>query len=142
MLKKYTSLYTGLNFITYLGFRLWSFADTWIASWLGFFICISALVLPICYLVFFTIAKDYKLRARFLTCIINIVISYVVFRFTQDTSFLDYNPISLSNGLGFALLYVFYIFYINVGVPVVMLLITIIKSIIYSVKRRKKDGGS
>lgn len=136
MLKKYVGLYASLCLITYLGFWLWYFSPTFIGNWLGFLMTASALVLPICYLVLFTTSKDFKLRLRYLTCILSAIISYTVFAFTQSTDYLDYYATSLQDGLGFALTYVFFIFYIN------MLLITVIKSIIYLVKRRRKDGDS
>ena len=144
MLKKYTGLYIGLNLLTYFGFRIWHFSLTLISGWFGFLADISVLFLAIGYIVLFTVEKDYKLSHRYLTCLVNIIISYIVFRFTQDTSFLDYSSTSLSDGLGFAITYVFFIFYINVGIPVIMLLITVIKSIIYLVKRKKtnKDTAS
>lgn len=142
MLKKYVGLYTGLNLLTYFSFRLWYFSLTIIGSWFGFLIDLSILFLALGYVVLFTVEKDYKLSHRYLTCLLNAIISYTVFMFTQRTSFLDYNSTSLSDGLGFALIYVFFVFYINVGVPVIMLLITVVKSIIYIVKRRKKDGDS
>ena len=143
MLKKYTGLYIGLNLLTYFGFRIWNFSLTLIGGCFGFLVDISVLFLAVGYIVLFTVEKDYKLSHRYLTCLVNII-SYIVFRFTQDTSFLDYSSTSLSDGLGFALVYLFYIFYINVGVPVIILLITVIKSIMYLVKRKKtnKDTAS
>lgn len=60
----------------------------------------------------------------------------------EQESFLDYHPTELLGGLGFAVTYLFLVYYVNVGVPALMLLITIIKSIIYMIKRRKKDGDS
>lgn len=135
MLKKYTGLYAGLNLITYLGFWLWHFSLTLIGSCFGFLIDISILFLAIGYIVLFTLEKDYKLSHRYLTCLLNTIISFIVFMFTQATSFLDYSSTSLSDGLGFAITYIFFILYINVGIPVIILLITVIKSIIY--KRKK-----
>ena len=131
MLKKYTGLYAGLNLITYLGFWLWHFSLTLIGSCFGFLIDISILFLAIGYIVLFTLEKDYKLSHRYLTCLLNTIISFIVFMFTQGTSFLNYSATSLSDGLGFAITYIFFILYINVGIPVIMLLITVIKSIIY-----------
>ena len=131
MLKKYSGLYAGLNLITYLGFWLWHFSLTLIGSCFGFLIDISILFLAIGYVVLFTLEKDYKPSYRYLTCLVNIIISFIVFMFTQATSFLDYSSTSLSDGLGFAITYIFFILYINVGIPVIMLLITVIKSIIY-----------
>lgn len=144
MLKKYTGLYIGLNLLTYFSFRLWYFSLSIMGSWFGFLMDVSILFLAIGYVVLFTVEKDYKLSYRYLTCLINIITSYIVFRFTQDTSFLDYSSTSLSDGLGFAITYVFFIFYINIGIPVIMFLITVIKSIIYLVKRKKtnKDTAS
>lgn len=142
MLKKYVGLYAGLNLLTYFGLRLWYFSLTIIGSWFGFLIDLSILFLALGYVVLFTVEKDYKLSHRYLTCLLNAIISYIVFMFTQRTSFLDYSSTSLQDGLGFAIIYVFFVFYVNVGVPVIMLLITVVKSIIYIVKRRKKDGGS
>lgn len=139
MLKKYTGLYIGLSLLTYFGFRLWYFSLTIIGSWFGFLIDLSILFLALGYVVLFTVEKDYKLSHRYLTCLLNAIISYIVFMFTQRTSFLDYSSTSLQDGLGFAIIYVFFVFYVNVGVPVIMLLITVVKSIIYIVKRRKKD---
>lgn len=131
MLKKYLGLYIGLNFLTYFGFRLWYFSLTPIGG--GF-----VLFLAIGYIVLFTLEKDYKLSRRYLTCLLNITISFIVFIVTQHTSFLDYHPTELLGGLGFAVTYLFLVYYVNVGVPALMLLITIIKSIIYMIKRRKK----
>ena len=144
MLKKYTGLYIGLNLLTYFSFRLWYFSLSIIGSWFGFLMDVSILFLAIGYIVLFTVEKDYKLSHRYLTCLLNAIISYIVFIFTQGTSFLDYSPTSLSDGLGFAIIYVFFVFYINVGVPALIFLITVIKSIIYLVKRRKinKDIAS
>lgn len=142
MLKKYVGLYTGLNFLTYFGFRLWHFSLTFIGGGFGFLVDMQVLFLAIGYIVLFTLEKNYKLSHRYLTCLLNIIISFSVFKYTQDTSFLDYSSTSLSDGLGFAIAYIFFIFYINVGVPALMLLITVIKSIIYMTKRRKKDGNS
>lgn len=142
MLKKYTVLYIGLNLLTYFGFRLWHFSLTLVGGYFGFLIDISVLFLAIGYIALFTLEKDYKLSHRYLTCLVNIIISFAVFMFTQATSFLDYSSTSLSDGLGFAIAYIFYVIYINVGVPVILLLITVIKSIIYSIKRRNKDGNS
>lgn len=142
MLKKYIGLYIVLNLIVYFGFWLWNFSSSILGGWLGFLITVSSLVLPICYLVLFTIAKDFKLRLRYLTCILSALVSYLVFLFTQRTDYLNYSSTDLQSSLGFALLYVFFIFYVNVGLPLIMLLITIIKSIIYLVKRRNKDGDS
>lgn len=142
MLKKYTGLYIGLNLLTYFGFKLWYFSLSSIVSWFGFFMDVFILFLAIGYVVLLTVEKDYKLSHRYLTCLLNIIISFAVFKYTQNTSFLDYRSTSLSDGLGFAIAYVFFIFYINVGVPALMLLITVIKSIIYMIKRRKKDGDS
>lgn len=142
MLKKYLGLYIGLNFLTYFGFRLWNFSLTLIGSVFGRLIDISVLFLAIGYIVLFTLEKDYKLSSRYLTCLLNIIISFIVFIVTQHTSFLDYNPKDLSDGLGFAIVYLFLVSYINVGVPALMLLITVIKSIIYMIKREKKDGDS
>lgn len=139
MLKKYTGLYIGLNLLTYFSFRLWYFSLSIVGSWFGFLTDVSILFLAIGYVVLFTIEKDYRLSHRYLTCLVNIIISYIVFRFTQDTSFLDYSSTSLSDGLGFAITYVFFIFYINVGIPALIFLITVIKSIIYLVKRRKTN---
>lgn len=135
MLKKYTGLYAGLNLITYLGFWLWHFSLTLIGSCFGVLIDISILFLAIGYVVLFTLKKDYKLSHRYLTCLLNTIISFIVFMFTQGTSFLNYSATSLSDGLGFAITYIFFILYINVGIPVIILLITVIKSIIY--KRKK-----
>lgn len=144
MLKKYVGLYTSLNLLIYFGLRLWYFSLTIIGSWFGFLIDLSTLFLAIGYVVVFTVEKDYKLSHRYLTCLLNAIISYTVFMFTQRTSIFDYSPTSLQDGLGFAIIYVFFVFYINVGVPVIILLITVIKSIIYLVKRRKinKDIAS
>lgn len=139
MLKKYTGLYIGLNLLTYFSFRLWYFSLSIIGSWFGFLMDVSILFLAIGYIVLFTVEKDYKLSHRYLTCLLNAIISYIVFIFTQGTSFLDYSPTSLSDGLGFAIIYVFFVFYINVGVPALIFLITVIKSIIYLVKRRKTN---
>lgn len=139
MLKKYIGLYAGLNLVTYFGFRLWYFPLTIMGSWFGFLMDVSILFLAIGYIVLFTVEKDYKLSHRYLTCLLNAIISYIVFIFTQGTSFLDYSPTSLSDGLGFAIIYVFFVFYINVGVPALIFLITVIKSIIYLVKRRKTN---
>lgn len=139
MLKKYTGLYIGLNLLTYFSFRLWYFSLSIIGSWFGFLMDVSILFLAIGYVVLFTVEKDYKLSHRYLTCLLNAIISYIVFIFTQGTSFLDYSPTSLSDGLGFAIIYVFFVFYINVGVPALIFLITVIKSIIYLVKRRKTN---
>lgn len=140
MLKKYLGLYIGLNFLTYFGFRLWHFSLTLIGGGFGFLIDISVLFLAISYIVLFTLEKDYKLSSRYLTCLLNIIISFIVVIATQHTSFLDYNPTDLSDGLGFAIVYLFLVSYVNAGVPAFMLLITVIKSIIYMIKRRKKDG--
>lgn len=142
MLKKYTGLYIGLNLLTYFGFRLWHFSLTPIGGCFGFLIDISILFLAIGYIVLFTLEKDYKLSHRYLTCLLNVIISFTVFMLTQRTYFLDYSPTSLSDGLGFAIIYIFFVLYINVGVPVLIFLITVIKSIIYTIKRRKKDGDS
>ena len=142
MLKKYLGLYIGLNFLTYFGFRLWYFSLTPIGGGFGFLIDIFVLFLAIGYIVLFTLEKDYKLSRRYLTCLLNITISFIVFIVTQHTSFLDYHPTELLGGLGFAVTYLFLVYYVNVGVPALMLLITIIKSSIYMIKRRKKDGDS
>lgn len=144
MLKKYTGLYIGLNLLTYFGFRIWHFSLTLIGSCFGFLVDISVLFLAIGYIVLFTVEKDYRLSHRYLTCLVNIIISFAVFMLTQATSFLDYSSTSLSDGLGFAITYIFFVFYINVGVPALIFLITVIKSIIYLIKRRKtnKDTAS
>lgn len=142
MPKKYLGLYIGLNFLTYFGFRLWHFSLTLIGGGFGFLIDIAVLFLALGYIVLFTLEKDYKLSRRYLTCLLNIIISFIVFIVTQYTSFLDYHPKDLSDGLGFAIVYLFFVSYVNIGVPALMLLITVIKSIIYKVKRRKKDGDS
>lgn len=124
MLKKYLGLYIGLNFLTYFGFRLWHFSLTLIGGGFGFLIDISVLFLAIGYIVLFTLEKDYKLSRRYLTCLLNIIIiSFIVFIVTQRTSFLDYNPTDLSDDLGFAIVYLFLVSYVNVGVPALMLLI-------------------
>lgn len=109
MLKKYTGLYIGLNLLTYFGFRLWHFSLILIGDCFEFLIDISVLFLAIGYIVLFTLEKDYKLSHRYLTCLLNIIISFAVFKYTQDTSFLDYSSTSLSERLGFAIAYVFFI---------------------------------
>lgn len=141
MLRKYLSLYTGICLVTYLGFYLFYNGDI-LGSWVGFLMLLIALIMPFGFILMFLLERDYRLKQRFITCVLCFIISLLIFYFTQSTDYLEYNSESLSEGLGFALVYVFFVFYINIGLPAIMLLGTIVKSIIVIIKEKRKNGDT
>lgn len=135
MLRKYLSLYTGICLVTYLGFYLFYNGDI-LGSWFGF------LIMPFGFILMFFLERNYSLKQRFITCALCFIVSLLIFYFTQSTDYLEHNSESLSEGLGFALVYVFFVFYINIGLPVIMLLGTVLKSIIFIIKEKRKNGDT
>lgn len=141
MLRKYLSLYTGISLVTYLGFYLFYNGDI-LSSWIGFLMLLTVLIMPFGFLLMFFMERNYSLKQRFVTCVLCFIVSLLIFYFTQSTDYLEYNSESLSEGLGFALVYVFFVFYINIGLPAIMLLGTIVKSIIVIIKEKRKNGDT
>lgn len=141
MLRKYLSLYTGICLVTYLGFYLFYNGDI-LGSWFGFLILLISLIMPFGFILMFFLERNYSLKQRFITCALCFIVSLLIFYFTQSTDYLEHNSESLSEGLGFALVYVFFVFYINIGLPVIMLLGTVLKSIIFIIKEKRKNGDT
>lgn len=141
MLRKYLSLYTGISLVTYLGFYLFYNGDI-LSSWIGFLMLLTVLIMPFGFLLMFFLERNYSLKQRFITCVLCFIVSLLIFYFTQSTDYLEHNSESLSEGLGFALVYVFFVFYINIGLPIIMLLGTVLKSIIFIIKEKRKNGDT
>lgn len=141
MLRKYLSLYTGISLVTYLGFYLFYNGDI-LSSWIGFLMLLTVLIMPFGFLLMFFLERNYSLKQRFITCVLCFIVSLLIFYFTQSTDYLEYNSESLSECLGFALVYVFFVFYINIGLPIIMLLGTVLKSIIFIIKEKRKNGDT
>ena len=141
MLRKYLSLYTGISLVTYLGFYLF-YNRNILGNWIGFLMLLTALIIPFGFILMFFMERNYSLKQRFVTCVLCFIVSLLIFYFTQSTDYLEYNSESLSEGLGFALVYVFFVFYINIGLPIIMLLGTVLKSIIFIIKEKRKNGDT
>lgn len=99
---------------------------------------LTALIIPFGFILMFFMERNYSLKQRFVTCVLCFIVSLLIFYFTQSTDYLEYNSESLSEGLGFA----FFVFYINIGLPAIMLLGTIVKSIIVIIKEKRKNGDT
>ena len=141
MLRKYLSLYTGISLVTYLGFYLF-YNRNILGNWIGFLMLLTALIIPFGFILMFFMERNYSLKQRFVTCALCFIVSLLIFYFTQSTDYLEHNSESLSEGLGFVLVYVVFVFYINIGLPIIMLLGTVIRSIIFIVKEKRKNGDT
>ena len=116
MTKKYTVMSIILNLIYWIAFHYFNQG------------IIPFVWVPLLFLIYFCADKGFKgnVKKRITCCVSYVVISLAVYVITQMTSFLDYNPESLSDGLGFAFTYYICLFACNILVPVLMMLVTVV----------------
>lgn len=112
----------------------------YIITWLFFkSFLFFVIALPILYAIYFYRDKSLTLGNRVIICIYISVISFISFTYTQFSSITDYEPKSLSDGLGYALMYIFVLLVSNLGIPVLLIIITIVQGLIKFIKSKKKE---
>lgn len=97
------------------------------------------IVFPILYVIYFYRDKSLTLGNKAVICIYISIISFISFAYTQFSSVTDYEPESLSDGLGFAIACIFVLFVSNFGVPVLLIVTTAIQGITKFIKSKKKE---
>lgn len=123
-MKKHLILIPLMYIITWLLFK----------PFLFFVIAFSIL-----YVIYFYRDRSLTLGNKAIICIYISVISFISFVYTQFSSVTNYEPTSLSDGLGFALMYVFVLLVSNLGVPVLMIITTIVQGLLKFIKSKKKE---
>ena len=131
MLKKYISVYACITAVIWMGLRLFH-TESFLIQ---FLILFTMLFSPMAYVVLFFIESELTIKQKYLCCFACILIAltaHFLTKFVNDT----YRPTSLSDGLGYAFVHIFFTFYTNIIVPAILLIGTIICHIISLKKKR------